>query len=226
MSATRSTTWSACWRLESTRARCFVVGEDLGTVPEGLPRAPRRRRRAVLPRAVVRARRRGLPAAGALSGSGRGLRVDARPADDRAAGGPAPTSPSSSALGLLADDATRTARAERERERRALRRACRRVATATPADRNRPGRTPPSASSPPTATSPRRRRRWCCCRPTISPARSTRSTCPAPIASGRTGGARSPSTRRRCGTRPIGAAARRDLASAAAASAAVTGART
>ena len=132
-----------------------------------------------------------------------------------AAGGPAPTSPSGSASACSTADATRTALAERERERAALRQAFATAEGRPLPDASDPPATKPSASSPPrTATSPRRRRRWCCCRPTTSPARPTRSTCRAPTASGRTGGARSGCRAASLWQGPIGRAARRDLAAA------------
>ena len=60
---------------ESVRAQCAIIGEDLGTVPEGF-RGPRCRRRAVLPAAVVPARRRGISRAGTLRGQGAGVHLD------------------------------------------------------------------------------------------------------------------------------------------------------
>ena len=75
--------------LESHRARCLVIGEDLGTVPEGFQATPRCGRCAELPGAVLRAGRPALPPARGLSGQGCGLRVDARSADARGlVGGP------------------------------------------------------------------------------------------------------------------------------------------
>ena len=69
--------------LESVRARCLIVGEDLGTVPDGLPHGARSGPRAVVPPAVVRAGRRRVPAARAVSGARGRVRVDARPAHGR-----------------------------------------------------------------------------------------------------------------------------------------------
>ncbi len=105
--------------LESHRARCLVVGEDLGTVPDGAARAARRRGHPLLPRAVVRARRRRLqppshyPAKAAACISTHDLPPvagwwnGADIAEKRA-------------LGHLDDAAATAARAERQADRQAL----------------------------------------------------------------------------------------------------------
>ena len=82
MSTIRSASCSRCSPRESRRARCLVIGEDLGTVPAELRAALNAGGRALLPAAAVREgrRRRVLPAGG-LSARRAGVRHHARPAD-------------------------------------------------------------------------------------------------------------------------------------------------
>ena len=61
--------------LESNRAQCAVIGEDLGTLPWGFSERLADIRDIKLPGVVVRAGRQGLRAPGALRANGHGLRL-------------------------------------------------------------------------------------------------------------------------------------------------------
>ncbi len=196
--------------LESARARCLIVGEDLGTVEEGL----RERLSAadVLSYRVLWFERDGphfrapqrypVKAAACISTHDlptiRGWRHGADIEERRA-------------LGLASDEETATALDCEDRGCRwNLPARCRpRAFQPILAE---PGLPTMRGRSPCTATSARPPARWRSSRPTTWPASRSRSTCPEPIASVPTGGAGSAVDTEQLWNTSVGAQAARDLA--------------
>ncbi len=173
--------------LESRRAKCIVVGEDLGTVAEGLSQPHDPGRHPGHARAVVRAQRRQLRAARRLSAAVGRMRRDARSRRRSPAGGAERTSPNGCRSASVRSSQAAEAIAARQRGKAGARRRAHRGRP----DRGRAGRGRPARRRDGGGGARLHRRRGLessrAPSSTISSARRSRPTCPAPTASGRTG---------------------------------------